>query len=99
MSSFRRFAVAVGLLVAAPALRAQQLPTPDQARRALESRPDIVAQLRREIATSGLTPDQIRARLRASGYPEDLLDTYLRGASSRDSTTAGLPGDDVLDAV
>ncbi|AHG88395.1 polysaccharide export protein [Gemmatirosa kalamazoonensis] len=100
MSSFRRLAAAAVLLAAAPALRAQQLPTPDQARRVLESRPDLAAQLRQEISGSGLTPDQIRARLRASGYPEDLLDTYLRAPrSARDSVAGGLPSDDVLDAV
>jgi protein involved in polysaccharide export with SLBB domain len=100
MPSLRRFAAAACLLLAAPALRAQQLPTPDQARRLLETRPDLAGQIRREITSSGLTPDQIRARLRASGYPEDLLDTYLRSpGSARDSLAGGLPSDDVLDAV
>ncbi len=90
-----------------PVARAQQLPTPDQARRLLETRPDLVAELRREIANSGLTPDQVRARLRAAGYPEDLLDAYIGPAKSngggggrgRDSLDAAFPTDDVLDAV
>lgn len=80
---------------------AQQLPPPDQARRLMETRPDLVAQLRREIGSSGLTPDQIRARLRAAGYPEDLLDSYLntRTTRGRDSLNVALPTEDVLDAI
>ncbi|MEP6491292.1 MAG: SLBB domain-containing protein [bacterium] len=97
------FAVASLCLVAAPRLRAQQLPSPDQARRLLETRPDLVAMLRREIANSGLTPDQIRARLRAAGYPDDILDSYIgprgRGGSARDTTSNALPSEDVLDAA
>jgi polysaccharide export outer membrane protein len=104
MASLWRFAAFSLLLLAAPALRAQQLPTPDQARRLLETRPDLVAQLRREIANSGLTPDQIRARLRAAGYPEDLLNAYMgpaprNPAGGRDSISTTPPSEDVLDAV
>src|SRR5438067_1198519 len=100
MSSLRRFAVAGCLLLAAPALHAQQLPTADQARRAHASHPDLGAQIRREISSSGLTPDQIRARLRASGYPEDLLDRYLgTSRSPRDTLGGPPPSEDVLDAV
>jgi len=106
MTALSRLALAALLLLVAPALRAQQLPTPDQARRLLETRPDLVAQLRRQISTSGLTPDQIRARLRAAGYPEALLDDYLGpargragGATMRDSAAVLLPSEDVLDAV
>ncbi|MBK6424314.1 MAG: SLBB domain-containing protein [Gemmatimonadetes bacterium] len=52
-------------------------------------------QLRERIGTSGLTPEQIRARLRAAGYPEDLLDPYLAGA---DTTRKLNPGTDILEA-
>lgn len=82
-------------LVAAPRLAAQQ-PTAEQAGELLRSRPDLVRQLRDRIATAGLTPDQIRARLRAAGYPEDLLDDYIRGA---DTTRQVTPGADVLEAI
>lgn len=105
LSHLRRFALAATFAALfAPQVRAQQLPTPDQARRLLETRPDLVAQLRRQIADSGLTPDQIRARLRAAGYPEDLLDAYFptaprSRAGARDSLTTPTPTDDVLDAV
>ena len=36
--------------------------------------PALLQQLRQRILTSGLTPDQVRARLKAEGYPETLLD-------------------------
>ncbi len=59
-----------------------QRPTPEQARAILATRPDLVAQLRQRLGGSGLTPDQVRARLRAEGYPEDLLDPYLGDAGA-----------------
>jgi protein involved in polysaccharide export with SLBB domain len=99
----RRIAIVVAIAVGAvsASASAQQLPPPDQARRLMETRPDLVAQLRREIGNSGLTPDQIRARLRAAGYPEDLLDSYLntRPSRGRDSVNVALPTEDVLDAI
>ncbi|MEE8477863.1 MAG: SLBB domain-containing protein [Gemmatimonadales bacterium] len=83
--------------VAPPPLTAQEdVPTPAEAEQLLQTRPDLVAQLQQRIGTSGLTPNQIRARLRAAGYPEDLLDPYLAGA---DSTFAPVPTGPVFDAV
>jgi polysaccharide export outer membrane protein len=87
------------LLAAQSRLEAQQLPTTDQARRLLEARPDLVAQLRRELMSSGMTADQVRARLRASGYPENLLDAYLVRRPGADSLSLPVPSDDVLDAI
>ncbi len=72
------------------------LPSPAQAQALLQTRPDLVRQLRDRISTSGLSPDQIRARLRAAGYPEDLLDPYLAGA---DTTRKLSPGTDILEAT
>ncbi len=74
----------------------QQLPTPDQARDALQNQPQLVERLRQRLLESGLTPDQVRARLRASGYPENLLDEYLMGA---DTTRRVRPGPRTLEAV
>src|SRR5919107_321131 len=74
----------------------QNLPTAEQARRALQSQPDLVRQLRQRLLDSGLTPDQVRARLRAAGYPDNLLDEYLMGA---DTTRRVRPGPRTLDAV
>jgi polysaccharide biosynthesis/export protein len=73
----------------------QQLPTPDQAREALQN-PELVQQLRQRLLSSGLTPDQLRSRLRAAGYPETLLDEYLPGS---DSTRLSRPTARALDAV
>src|ERR687895_2477130 len=73
----------------------QQLPTPDQAREALQN-PQVVERLRQRLLESGLTPDQVRSRLRAGGYPETLLDDYLMGA---DTSRRVRPGPRTLDAV
>ncbi len=74
----------------------QQLPNPDQARELLQNQPDMVRQLRDKLAQSGLSPDQVRARLRAAGYPETFLDDYLAGA---DTSLRVRPGPRTLDAV
>src|SRR5215210_1930405 len=74
----------------------QQLPTPGQAREALQNQPHMVERLRQRLLESGMTPDLVRARLRASGYPDDLLDDYLMGA---DTTRRVRPGPRTLDAV
>jgi polysaccharide biosynthesis/export protein len=76
--------------------RGQNLPTAEQARRALQNQPELVTQLRQRLLESGLTPDQVRARLRAAGYPENMLDQYLTGA---DTTRAVRPGQRDLEAV
>lgn len=59
---------------------AGQRPGTQQAQQLLRTRPELVAQLRQRLLSSGLTPDQIRERLSAEGYPENLLDPYLPGA-------------------
>ncbi|HUF35602.1 MAG TPA: SLBB domain-containing protein, partial [Gemmatimonadales bacterium] len=73
----------------------QQLPSPDSAR-AMMRNPSVVEQLRRQLGASGLTPDQVRSRLRAAGYPENLLDDYLAGA---DTTRQVRPGRTTFEAV
>ena len=52
-------------------------------------------QLRQKLLNSGLTRDQIHARLRAEGYPEDLLDPYLPGGMG----TAEAPTSELYNAV
>lgn len=74
----------------------QGQPTPDQAREMLRNQPEVVRQLRQRLQQSGLTPDQVRSRLRAAGYPESMLDEYLQGA---DTTRAARPGPRTFDAV
>jgi polysaccharide export outer membrane protein len=74
----------------------QQLPTPDQAEELLRNQPQLVEQLRQRLTESGLTPDQVRSRLRAAGYPETMLDAYLQGA---DTTRPVTVAPRTLDAV
>jgi len=56
-------------------------PTPEQAQILLQTRPDLVERLRQQMMSSGMSPEQIRARLRAEGYPENMLDAYMSGAT------------------
>ena len=81
--------VAAAFLLLAPAPLLAQLPSASDAQALLQSRPDLVNQLRQRITTSGMSPDQIRARLRASGYPETLLDAYLPGTTSGGTSMGG----------
>jgi polysaccharide biosynthesis/export protein len=73
-----------------------QQPTPAQVQQRLQADPELVGRLRAEIDKGGLTADQVRARLRAAGYPESLLNEYLPDSS-------GVPGtadrDSLLNAV
>ena len=99
-------AVLVGLLACAAPVSAQvpsgqsaggqQLPSPDQAAEILKNQPELVDQLRQRLTQSGLTPDQVRSRLRAAGYPDSMLDQYLPGA---DTTQEATIGPRTLDAV
>jgi len=95
----RTLAAAAVLCVGAQAVLAQQppgsRPTPEQTRAMLQARPELIQQLRQRLMNSGLTREQIRARLRAEGYPEDMLDPYLPGASG----TAAAPTSDLFNAV
>ena len=79
-----------------PTGQGQQLPTPAQAQEMLRTQPELVQQLRQRLSESGLTPDQVRSRLRAAGYPESMLDSFLQGA---DTTRAAQIGPRTLDAV
>ncbi|MEP6494696.1 MAG: SLBB domain-containing protein, partial [bacterium] len=83
-------------LSSAPAF-AQQIPNPAQAQQMLQNNPALIARLQQMMQSSGLTPEQIRERLRAQGYPDSLLDQYLPGATRSDSLTA--PGADVFAAL
>ena len=76
-----------GLFALAAPLSAQR-PTSAQAQQMLQTNPALLQQLRQKIMTSGLTPDQVRARLRAEGYPENLLDAYLPGGTGASDSTA-----------
>jgi protein involved in polysaccharide export with SLBB domain len=79
--STARLLCGVLALLLTGALAGAQRPTSQQAQELLQARPELIAQLRQRIVTSGMTADQVRARLRAEGYPENLLDPYLPDAS------------------
>ena len=73
-------ACAAGLLLVAVDVRAQQIPSSAQAQEMLQQNPGLADIIRQRILQSGMTPEQIRARLRAAGYPDSLLDAYLGAA-------------------
>jgi protein involved in polysaccharide export with SLBB domain len=72
--------VSASLLV--PARLAAQVPTRAQAERLLQEDPELV---RQQLLQSGLSPNEIRARLRALGVPASTLDDFL-SAMPLDST-------------
>jgi len=78
----------VAVCCSAPAVFAQQRPSPQDAEALLRANPELAAQIRDRIQNSGLTPDQVRARLRAEGYPENMLDAYFGPANTADTTAA-----------
>lgn len=90
------FLVARSAVAQVPGLPPGVRPSPEQARQILQTRPELVEQLRARIQEAGLTPDQVRARLRAEGYPEDLLDPYLAGF---DTTRAVTVSPSTIDAI
>ena len=61
--------------------------------------PQAAEALRQRIGGSGLSSDQIRTRLRAGGYSESLLDSYLPGASPSQGEGAQANNGEVLAAV
>src|SRR5437868_12669300 len=71
---------------------------PAQAQQMLQNNPALLQQLRQRIMTSGMTPDQVRARLRAEGYPENLLDAYLPGSTAT-AADVGTPSPQVFSAI
>src|SRR5712691_1884263 len=88
----------IALLVAcalAPGLAAAQQPSASQVQQALQQQPGLADMVRSRISQSGLTPDQIRARLQAGGYPGTLLDPYL----SATAPTGLVPGSQELAAL
>jgi polysaccharide export outer membrane protein len=70
-------------------------PTAEQARALLQANPQMIQQLRQKFMTSGMTRDQVHARLRAEGYPETLLDAYLPGSTS----SPGAPTNELFSAI
>jgi len=84
------------LIVGASPVLAQN-PSASQAQQMLQNNPALLQQLRQRILTSGLTPDQVRARLKAEGYPENLLDAYLGGTGATPDNAAS--AEEVFSAI
>jgi polysaccharide export outer membrane protein len=84
------------LIITASPVVAQN-PSASQAQQMLQSNPALLQQLRQKIMTSGLTPDQVRARLKAEGYPENLLDAYLPGSTGTPDNASS--PEDVFSAI
>ncbi len=55
----------------------------------LRMRPELAAQLRQRLQTSGLSPTQVRARLKAAGYPESLLDQVMGANTGTETSKVG----------
>ena len=87
------------LLIGVPgaSVFAQQVPPPAQAQQMLQNNPALIARLQAMMQSSGMTPEQVRERLKAQGYPDSLLDQYLPGGTRPDSLA--IPGEDVFAAV
>src|SRR3989454_5359286 len=77
------------------------LPPPSQAasalQQAVQQNPGLADMIRQRIAQSGMTSEQVRARLQASGYPPTLLDAYL-GAQTPGQASP-VPGAQELAAI
>ena len=96
ISPVRTALIGAALVLFPALLRAQGgLPNAAQAQAMLQSRPELATQLRQRVISSGMTPEQIRARLRAQGYPENFLDSYLGGMPAG---SGGSPSEDELTA-
>ena len=67
-----------------------QVPSPAQAQQFLQQNPGLGDVIRERIQESGMTAEQIRARLAASGYPANLLDAYLGSATGSTPTPGAL---------
>ncbi|MDB4880737.1 MAG: hypothetical protein JWL60_2183 [Gemmatimonadetes bacterium] len=77
--------------VALPVAKEPAAPAPTARKQATDA--DRL-RLRQQLLGAGLTSTQIRARLRAEGYPESLLDADMRGAAAASSTMKpGAPND------
>ncbi len=65
---------------------------PRVARELLQRDPEMQRRIADAIANSGMSQEQLRARLRAAGYDESLLDSYLNAPGQAQPGALGLPG-------
>lgn len=93
----KRALLATAFLTLTATVAHAQRPTTQQVQQALANNPGLADKVRQKIGASGLSPDQVRERLKAAGYPENLLDAYMTGATA--DTTGTAPSDSVMRAV
>src|SRR2546425_10815528 len=67
----------ISVLAFGPSIASTQQPTASQVQQALQQQAGLGDMVRTRIAESGLSAEQIRARLLANGYPATLLDAYM----------------------
>ncbi|MBI4503053.1 MAG: SLBB domain-containing protein, partial [Gemmatimonadetes bacterium] len=92
----------LAIAFSAPALRAQQaggaIPgglTPEQAVTLVQQNPSLGPVIQQQLSSSGLSPEEIRARLAAAGYPPTALDAFIK----RDTTGLPFAGEQTLAAL
>src|SRR6266571_7000287 len=85
---------AISVLAFGPPIASTQQPTVSQVQQALQQQPGLGDMVRARIGESGLSAEQIRARLLANGYPATLLDAYM-GSNAAPSA----PGSQELAAI
>jgi protein involved in polysaccharide export with SLBB domain len=99
-AALRALTISAMIVTRAPAQNAP-VPPPAQAPQALQQaaqqQPELADLLRQRIQSSGLTPEQIRSRLAASGYPPNVLDAYLGVPSPGQASSQ--PGSQELAAI
>ena len=86
-----RLLLVAGAMAATAVPAAAQMPSPAQAQALLQARPDMAVQIRQQISTSGMSAEQVLQRLRASGYPENFLDSYLPGGTGDSPVPSASP--------
>ncbi len=86
--------VLVLIALAGPTLAASAQARPS-AQALSQAPPALVTQLQQRIITSGMSPEQVRARLRAEGYSDNLFDGYM----SQLGGEIAEPEDDVFSAM
>ncbi len=74
---------------------AQQLPPASQVQELLKN-PQVAELLRDRLKQSGMTADQVRARLKSAGYPDTLLNSFLGGGGDAEITAMELEAMQVL---
>jgi polysaccharide export outer membrane protein len=92
---FRTLFALVSLCISAGLASAQTPPTPAQAQAAMAD-PAVRARILAQVRASGMTQDQIRARLKAAGYTDEII-SQLLGTAGVDTLAA--VSDDVFGAV